>query len=41
MVTTEGLLLSCMIDAKEQRDVAMADIPGAFMQTDLDEMVHM
>ena len=40
-VTTEGLLLSCMIDAKERRDVATADIPGAFMQTDLDETVHM
>ena len=40
-VTTEGLMLSCMIDAKERRDVATADIPGAFMQTDLNEKVHM
>jgi hypothetical protein len=30
-VTTEGLMLSCMIDAKERRDVATANIPGAFM----------
>jgi hypothetical protein len=39
-VTTEGLLLSCTIDAKEGRDVATADIPGAFMQTDMDATVH-
>jgi hypothetical protein len=40
-VTTEGLMFSCIIDAKEGRDVATADIPGTFMQTDLDKMVHM
>jgi hypothetical protein len=34
-------MLSCIIDAKEGRDVATADIPGAFMQTDLDKTVHM
>jgi hypothetical protein len=39
-VTTEGLFLSCTIDAKEGRDVATADIPGAFMQTDMDTTVH-
>jgi hypothetical protein len=38
-VTTEGLFLSCVIDAKEGRDVATADIPGAFMQADMDETV--
>ena len=31
---TEGLMWSCMIDAMEGRDVATADIPGAFLQTD-------
>ena len=40
-VTTESVLLSCVIDAKEQRDVATVDIPGAFMQGDQDETVHM
>ena len=40
-VATESVLLSCMIDAKEQRDVATVDIPGAFMQGDQDETVHM
>lgn len=39
-VTTEGLFLSCVIDAKEGRDVATTDIPGAFMQTDMNAMVY-
>ena len=39
-VMTESVMLSCMIDAKERRDVATADIPGAFMQTNLEEKVH-
>ena len=38
---TESVLLSCVIDAKERRDVATVDIPGAFMQGDQDETVHM
>ena len=33
-VSTQALMISCMIDAKENRDVATADIPGAFLQTD-------
>ena len=40
-VATKSVLLSCVIDAKEQRDVATVDIPGAFMQGDQDETVHM
>jgi Reverse transcriptase (RNA-dependent DNA polymerase) len=40
-VSIEALLLSCVIDAKEKRDVATVDIPGAFMQADMDELVHM
>ena len=39
-VMMESVMLSCMIDAKEQCNIAMADIPGAFMQTDLMETVH-
>ena len=39
-VTTESLFLSCVIDAKEGRDVATCDIPGAFMQADMDEVIH-
>ena len=41
MVATESVLLSCVIDAKERRDVATVDILGAFMQGDQDETVHM
>ena len=36
-VATQALILSCMIDAKEGRDVATADIPGAFLQTEYDK----
>ena len=37
-VSTEGLMLSCMIYEMEGREVATADIPGAFMQTDYDKV---
>ena len=40
-VAIEAVMLSCVIDAEEQRDVAFLDIPGAFMQVDMDEVVHM
>lgn len=40
-VTTEGLFLSSVIDAKEGRDVATCDIPGAFLQAEIDEIIHM
>jgi hypothetical protein len=40
-VATESLLLTCAIDAKEERDVAVVDIPGAFMEVDQDELLHM
>lgn len=39
-VSTEALLMSCVIDAEEQRDVATCDVPGAFMQADIDEKIH-
>ena len=35
-VSTAGLMISCMIDAMEGREVETADIPGAFLQTDYD-----
>jgi hypothetical protein len=40
-VAIESVLLTCAIDALERRDVATVDIPGAFMQADMDEVVHM
>ena len=36
-VSTEGLVLSCMIDAMEGREVATSDIPGTFLHTDYGE----
>ena len=41
MVATESVLLSCVINAKERRDVATVNILGAFMQGNQDETVHM
>jgi hypothetical protein len=32
-VATESVLLSCIIDAEEHRDVAVVDIPNASVQT--------
>ncbi len=34
-VATEALILTCVINAIEGRDVATCDIPGAFMQSDM------
>ena len=41
-VATEALFLTCLIDAMEHQKVATVDIPGAFMQSDMEgETVHM
>ncbi len=40
-VALESVLLSCTIDAKESRDVAVMDIPGAFLHSDIDDNVFM
>jgi len=41
-VAIESLVLSCIIDSMENRDVPTVDIPGAFMQADMDEeVVHL
>jgi hypothetical protein len=39
-VATESVFLTAVIDALEGRDVAVIDVPGAFMQADMDELVH-
>jgi len=39
-VAIESLMLLCVIDAKERRNIATVDIPNAFMQADMDELVH-
>eukprot|EP00957_Ditylum_brightwellii_P095844 7302330-Ditylum_brightwellii.AAC.1 len=41
MVAVESLMLLCIIDAEEGRDGATVDIPGAFMQANMDKVVHM
>jgi hypothetical protein len=35
-VGTEAILITGVIDAKEKRDVMTADIPNAFVQTEVD-----
>ena len=40
MVSTEVVFLTTVIDALEGREVAVLDVPGAFMQADIDELVH-
>jgi Reverse transcriptase (RNA-dependent DNA polymerase) len=40
-VAIESVFLTSVIDAHEGRDVATVDIPGAFMQADMDDVVHM
>ena len=39
-VFIESLFLSSMIDGHEHRKVMTLDIPGAFMQTNIDETIH-
>ena len=39
-VAIESVMISSVIDALERRDVSILDIPGAFMQADMDEIVH-
>ena len=36
-VATESVLLTCIIDAEEERDVAVIDIPNAFVQTRVED----
>ena len=37
----ESVILTAAIDGHENRDVGIVDIPGAFMQVDMDETVYM
>ena len=37
---TESLMITAVIDAAEGRDVATVDIPNAFVQTKVDEVIH-
>ena len=37
---TESILITAVIDAKQNRDVMTADIPNTFVQTDVDKKNH-
>jgi len=37
-VAVESVILSAIIDAKEQREVAVVDIPNAFIQTNSEKV---
>jgi hypothetical protein len=39
-VAIKSMFLTSTIDAKERRCVVMTDIPGAFMQTDVDKLIQ-
>jgi hypothetical protein len=39
-VSNESVFITAVIDAMEDREVAVADLPGAFMQADMDTLVH-
>jgi hypothetical protein len=40
-VAIKSVLLSCVVDAEEKRDFATVNIPGAFMQVNMEDTVHM
>ena len=40
MVSNEAVFLIGIVDTWEDQEVAVMDVPGAFMQVDMDELVH-
>ena len=40
-VAIESVMLSCVIDAHERRNICTVDLPGAFMQADMEDRVQM
>jgi len=40
-VSLEAMMMSCAIDAKENRYMSLADIPGAFLHADMEDETHM
>ena len=40
-ISVEALFITCLIDAKEGRDIATCDVPAAFMHADIDEVIHL
>ena len=39
-MNVKALFITCLIDAMEGREVMMCDIPGTFMQLEMDELIH-
>ena len=39
-ISTKVVFLTAMVNARENRIVAVLGVPGAFMQVDMDELVH-
>ena len=39
-MANEAVFLTAVIDSLEGHEVAVFDVPGAFMQADMDELVH-
>jgi len=40
-MSLEAMMMSCAIDAREGRHMAVTDIPGAFLHADIEDDVHM
>ena len=40
-MNVEALFIMCLIDAMEGREAMTCSIPGAFMQSEMDELIHM
>jgi len=39
-ISLEAMMMTCVIDAKERRYITVTKIPGAFLNTDMDECTH-
>ena len=39
-ISTEAVMLTATIDTLEGRDLAVVDIPGAYLSADMDNEVH-
>ena len=39
-ISTEAVFLMAVVDAWQNRKVAVLDVPGAFMQVDMDKLIH-
>lgn len=40
-IMIDFILITAAIEAVEMREVAMIDLPGAFLQAEMDDVVHM